>query len=126
MPIEPSDLRFAATAASLIVNSPLVFVSAVLPDGLEPLRRALLAARRQLRPTTTVRIPLGDGKLLAELHRSGEVLSQHAEGNEWVVTARLDPASLGRLRSSHANIVNGDGDPAPSDVAPSPDGQALP
>jgi GTP-binding protein HflX len=103
-----------------------VFVSAVLPDGLEPLRRALLAARRQLRPTTTVRIPLGDGKLLAELHRSGEVLSQHAEGNEWVVTARLDPASLGRLRSSHANIVNGDGDPAPSDVAPSPDGQALP
>jgi GTP-binding protein HflX len=103
-----------------------VFVSAVLPDGLEPLRRALLAARRQLRPTTTVRIPLGDGKLLAELHRSGEVLSQHAEGNEWVVTARLDPATLGRLRNSHASIANSDGEAEAGDIASAPDGQARP
>jgi 50S ribosomal subunit-associated GTPase HflX len=103
-----------------------VFVWAVLPEGLEPGRRALLPARRQLRPTTTLRIPLGDGKLLAELHRSGEVLSQQAEGNEWVVTARLDPATLGRLRNSRASIVNGDGDPAARDVAAAPDGQALP
>lgn len=103
-----------------------VFVSSVLPDGLEPLRRALLTARRQLRPTTTLRIPLGDGKLLAELHRSGEVVSQHAEGNEWVVTARLDPATLGRLRNSHASIVNGDQDSASSDFATAPDGQSLP
>ncbi|HEY9428223.1 MAG TPA: GTPase HflX [Gemmatimonadaceae bacterium] len=90
-----------------------VFVSAVLPDGLEPLRRALVTARRQLRPTTVLRLPLGDGKLLAELHRTGEVISQHAEGDEWVVTARLDPATLGRLRSSQVSIA-GDQEPPAS------------
>jgi GTP-binding protein HflX len=83
-----------------------VFVSAVAPDGLEPLRRALLTARRQLRPTTVLRVPLSDGKLLAELHRSGEVISQQAEGDEWVVTARLDPATLGRLRNGRASIMD--------------------
>jgi GTP-binding protein HflX len=102
-----------------------VFVSAVLPDGLEPLRRSLLTARRQLRPATVLRVPLGDGKLLAELHRSGEVISQQAEGNEWVVTARLDPATLGRLRGSQASIVGDESEPASPDAAAS-DGQALP
>ncbi len=103
-----------------------VFVSAVQPDGLEPLRRALLTARRQLRPTTTLRIPLGDGKLLAELHRSGEVISQEAEGNEWVVMARLDPATLGRLRNSEANIVNGTEGSARDDLSTDAGGQPLP
>ncbi|HEY9515943.1 MAG TPA: GTPase HflX, partial [Gemmatimonadaceae bacterium] len=84
-----------------------VFVSAVSADGLEPLRRALLVARRRLRPTTVLRLPLGDGKLLAELHRSGEVISQHSEGDDWIVTARLDEAMLGRMRNSHM-IVAGD------------------
>jgi len=91
-----------------------VFVSAVHPDGLEPLRRALLASRRRLRPTTTLRIPLGDGKLLAELHRTGEVISQRAEGNEWVVEARLDAATLGRLRGVREG--EGEGEGAPGDT----------
>jgi GTP-binding protein HflX len=103
-----------------------VFVSAVLPDGLEPLRRALVTARRQLRPTTVLRVPLGDGKLLAELHRNGEVISQHAEGNEWVVTARLDPATLGRLRNSQASISGDQATSASPDSTVNPDGQALP
>ena len=60
-----------------------------------------------------IRLPLGDGKLLAELHRTGEVISQHAEGDEWVVTARLDPATLGRLRSSQVSIA-GDQEPPAS------------
>jgi GTP-binding protein HflX len=44
-----------------------------------------------------VRLPLSDGKLLAELHRNGEVIEQRAEGDEWVVTARVDAATAGRL-----------------------------
>jgi GTP-binding protein HflX len=106
-----------------------VFVSAVLPDGVEPLRRALLTSRRQLRPATVLRVPLGDGKLLAELHRTGEVISQQAEGNEWVVTARLDPATLGRLRNSQVSVVEDQqGAPSPNGtVSPDgPDGQSLP
>lgn len=98
-----------------------VFVSAVAPDGLEPLRRALLAARRQLRPTTVLRLPLGDGRLLAELHRTGEVISQHSEGDEWVITARLDAATLGRLRNSQASIVDA---PPRSATSESSNGQA--
>ena len=100
-----------------------VFVSAVAPDGLEPLRRALLAARRELRPTTVLRLPLGDGRLLAELHRAGEVISQHSEGDEWVITARLDPATLGRLRNSQASIVEDQPLPLSSE---SSNGQSLP
>lgn len=103
-----------------------VFVSAVLPGGLEPLRRALVTARRQLRPTTVVRVPLGDGKLLAELHRSGEVISQHAEDDEWVVTARLDAATLGRLRNSQASIVGDETSSASADGGAASDSQALP
>jgi GTP-binding protein HflX len=102
-----------------------VFVSAAVPDGLEPLRRALLTARRELRPTTVLRVPLGDGKLLAELHRSGEVISQEAEGSEWVVTARLDPAVLGRLRSIQPGIV-ADAEAAASPQGAKQDGQSLP
>jgi GTP-binding protein HflX len=102
-----------------------VFVSATLPDGLEPLRRALVTARRELRPTTVLRVPLGDGKLLAELHRSGEVISQEAEGSEWVITARLDQAMLGRLRSIQPSIVaDAEASAAPQEAKP--DGQPLP
>jgi GTP-binding protein HflX len=103
-----------------------VFVSAVLPDGLEPLRRALATARHQLRPATVLRVPLGDGKLLAELHRNGEVISQRAEGNEWVVTARLDPATLGRLRNTQASVVDDQPSTPSSNGATTPDRQALP
>lgn len=108
----------------LLPNS--VFVSAVAADGLEPLRRSLLAARRQLRPTTVLRVPLGDGRLLAELHRTGEVISQRSEGDEWVVTARLDSATLGRLRNSEANIVEDQLLPVPTESvngSPSPGSQ---
>jgi GTP-binding protein HflX len=79
-----------------------VFVSAVVEDGLEPLRRALLAVVRKLKPVTELRIPASDGRLLAELHRTGEVLDQHHEGNEMIVRVRLDAATLGRVRAAGA------------------------
>jgi hypothetical protein len=45
-----------------------------------------------------VRVPLGDGKLLAELHRDAEVMSQNAVDGVVVVTARVEASLLGRLR----------------------------
>ena len=81
-----------------------VFVSATVDDGLEPLRRALLAAERQERPVSCVRLPLADGKLLAELHQHGEVIEQRAVGDEWVITARVDAATAGRLTRLGATV----------------------
>jgi GTP-binding protein HflX len=76
-----------------------VFVSAVTPDGLEPLKRALLSSARRRRPLTEIRLPLSDGKLLAEIHREAEVLEQKHEGDELVITARVDGPLAGRLRA---------------------------
>ena len=84
-----------------------VFVSATAEDGLEPLRRALLAAERKERPLSSIHVPLSDGKLLAELHRHGEVIEQRAVGDEWVITARLDAATAGRLARLGATITGG-------------------
>ena len=79
-----------------------VFVSAVVDDGLEPLRRALLAVVLKLKPVTELRIPASNGRLLAELHRAGEVLEQHHDGEEMIVRVRLDAAALGRARAAGA------------------------
>ena len=84
-----------------------VFVSAQAEDGLEPLRRSLLGAVRKLRPVAELRLPISDGRMMAEIHRSGEVLDQRSDGDEMVVRARLDPATLGRLRSQGVG-VNGE------------------
>ena len=81
-----------------------VFVSATTDEGLEPLRRALLAQARNRRPVTEIRLPLSDGKMLAEIHREAEVLDQRHEGDELVLTARLDEALAGRLRQGGAAI----------------------
>ena len=81
-----------------------VFVSAVTEEGLEPLRRSLLANARNRRPLTEIRLPLSDGKMLAEIHREAEVLEQRHEGNELVLIARLDEALAKKLRKVGAEI----------------------
>jgi GTP-binding protein HflX len=101
-----SLLALQDRARELLPNS--VFVSALAEDGLEPLRRALLATVRKLRPVMEVRLPLSDGRMLAELHRAGEVLEQRSDGHQMVVRARVDQATLGKLMRQGA-IVNGDG-----------------
>jgi GTP-binding protein HflX len=81
-----------------------VFVSTMSNDALEPLRRALLTQARNRRPLTEIRLPLSDGKLLAEIHRDAEVLEQRHEGEELVVTARIDETLAGRLRRAGAGL----------------------
>ena len=88
---------------NLLPNS--IFVSATAPDGLEPLRRALLAELRRQRPISEIRLPAASaGKLMAEIHRRGEVLEQRTEDEAIVLRARLDPATLGRLRQQGAVV----------------------
>ena len=81
-----------------------IFVSAVAEDGLEPLRRALLARLQQARPIVELRVPVEDGRLLAEVHRAAEVLDQRTEDGMMVVRARLDDVAAGRLRRAGAEV----------------------
>ena len=83
--------------------TPSVFVSAVSPGGLEPLRASLAAQVRSLRPVVEVRIPASDGRLLATLHREGEVVDQRTDGDELVVRARVSPALAGRLQARNGH-----------------------
>ncbi|MEP6493792.1 MAG: GTPase HflX [bacterium] len=84
-----------------------VFVSSVADGGLEPLRRALTSASRVRRPLAQVRMSPTDGKLLAEIHRDGEVVGQRMDGDWLLVDARLDEALAGRLRRAGAQVSNG-------------------
>jgi GTPase len=81
-----------------------IFVSAATEDGLEPLRRALLGALRMKRPIVEVEIPVTDGRLLAEIHRSGDVLEQSQRDGVIVLRARLDAPTAGRLRGKGALV----------------------
>jgi len=86
-----------------------VFVSTVADGGLEPLRRALLGAARARRPLAEIRMSPTDGKLLSEIHREAEVVDQQMDGDELVLTARLNDALAGRLRRAGATVSNGNG-----------------
>ncbi len=82
-----------------------LFVSALEPGGLESLRTMLRDAMRRQRPILEIRIPAGDGRLIAEVHREGEVLDQRTDDDVLVVRARLDERTIGRLRHAGARII---------------------
>jgi GTP-binding protein HflX len=90
---------------NLLPNS--VFVSAESESGLEPLRRALLVKTRALRPLAEIRLGAGEGRLLAEIHRLGEVVEQSTDGAVLVLKARIDDALAGRLRRAGARVDDG-------------------
>jgi hypothetical protein len=50
-----------------------------------------------------------DGRMLAEIHRTGEVIGQRMEGERLLVEARVDEVLAGRLRRSGAEVTNGKG-----------------
>jgi len=81
-----------------------VFVSALRPGGIEPLRDALRAELHRRRPIVQLRIPLTNGGLLAAVHRAGEVIDQRQDDHALVVRARLDDAAVGRLTRAGATL----------------------
>ncbi|HYL54098.1 MAG TPA: GTPase HflX [Gemmatimonadales bacterium] len=66
--------------------------------GVEGLRNVLRTSAQALRPIARVHVPLGDGKLLAALHRDAEVLTETQVDGVVQVTARVQAWLLGRLR----------------------------
>lgn len=81
-----------------------IFISAAEPAGLEPLRDLLRERHRQRRAEVELLLPMTDGRLIAEAHRVGEVLSTEADDDAGVlrIRGRFDAASLGRLERGGA------------------------
>jgi GTP-binding protein HflX len=73
-------------------------------EGVDGLRAVLRTSAQALRPLAHVRVPFSDGKLLAELHRDGEVIDQHQVDGVVVVTARVEAGLLGRLRREGISV----------------------
>ena len=86
-----------------------IFVSSVTEGGLEPLRRALASSIRARRPLTRILMSPADGRMLAEIHRDGQVIGQRMEGEHLLIEARVDEALAGRLRRAGAHVSNGKG-----------------
>jgi len=81
-----------------------IFVSTVADGGLEPLKRVLAGAIRMRRPLRNIFLSPSDGKLLAEIHREGQVLDQRMDGDRLLVEARVDDALAGRLIRAGAEV----------------------
>jgi len=64
-------------------------------DGL---RSVLRASAQALRPIARIRVPIGNGKLLATLHRDAEVMAEAQVDGVVEVTARVEAWLLGKLR----------------------------
>jgi GTP-binding protein HflX len=75
--------------------------------GVDALRTALRTSAQALRPVAQIRVPIGDGKLLAGLHRDAQVLEQVQTDGVVVVTARIEARLLGKLRRDGVEVVLG-------------------
>ncbi len=99
MDLLPSEQAEALEARMSELLPGSVFVSALKPGGLESLRATLLTLQQASRPVQEFRVPAADGRTLAELHRSGEVVEQTTEDDVIVVRARVSAELAGRLRA---------------------------
>ena len=99
---EPELAALQARVRPLLPNS--VFVTSMTEEGLEPLRRSLLASVRKNTELVEIRLPASDGKLLAEIYRDANVLNQRTHDGQLVISARLDEAQRARLKRAGATV----------------------
>ena len=76
---------------------PAVFLSALRPDTLEPVRALFKARIRAGLRHLSVRVGAHDGKTLAMLYREGEVLKQSQHGDVLELEIRISRSFAGRL-----------------------------
>ncbi len=84
-----------------------VLTSAVRAGGVDDLRRALRTSAQALRPIAQIRVPVGNGKLLAAIHRDAEVMEQIQQNGVVTVTARIEARLLGKLRHEGVEVILG-------------------
>ncbi len=94
-PAEATGLR--ERMSNLLPNS--VFVSAVASPGMTELREMLLSRIQRTRPVVHLRVPAANGKLLAEIHRQGDVIETISDPTtgDTLLSVRIDSALRGRL-----------------------------
>ena len=98
-----SDLD-AHAARQLVQNHPgSVAVSAVTGDGIDDLLAELATRLRSAASAVELLVPFDAGAVLAAVHREGQVLSSEPTSEGMRIIARLDEASLGRLRDVVVN-----------------------
>jgi GTPase len=73
--------------------------------GVEDLRVALRTSTQALRPVVQIRLPVGEGRLLAVLHRDAEVMAVAQVDGVVEVTARVEAWLLGKLRREGVEVV---------------------
>jgi GTPase len=73
--------------------------------GVEGLRSVLRTSAQALRPVARIHVPVGNGKLLAALHRDAEVMGQVQVDGVVEVTARVEARVLGQLRRQGVTVV---------------------
>jgi GTP-binding protein HflX len=88
------------------------------PPGVTVLRGVLRTSAQAMRPLARVRIPVSDGRLLAELHREAEVLRVEQTNGVFEVTARVEARLLGRLRRDGVSVDFGVGETGTDAVPP--------
>src|SRR5207302_8125565 len=76
-------------------------------SGVDGLRAVLRTSAQALRPVARIRVPVGDGKLLAALHRDSEVLGEAQVDGVVEVTARVQAWLLGKLRREGVSVQIG-------------------
>lgn len=97
-PVDAEDFRKRIEAS----DASAVCVSAMAPEGIEPLRRALRDAVLASRPEVELRVPSTDGRLLAQVYRETEVLDRRADDGVLVLRVRAERSAIGRLEASGA------------------------
>jgi 50S ribosomal subunit-associated GTPase HflX len=93
--------------AVLTSSIPHVPVGTPQSDGVEGLRSVLRTSAQALRPIARIRVPVGDGKLLAALHRESEVLGETQVDGVVEITARVQAWMLGKLRRDGLTVEIG-------------------
>ena len=94
-------------AVRLVAGEPgSVSVSAESGEGIDGLLEALGRCLRDVTHLVDLVVPFDRGDVLAMIHREGEVLEETADESGWIVRARLDEGSAGRLSEF---AVEGDG-----------------
>ena len=88
-----------------LYSGPAVYVSAVEPDGLEPLCAELHGRLRARRPPVRIEVSAGDGQSVAAVYREGEVMEREEAGTSIRILVRLPEATLGRLRQRGVRVI---------------------
>jgi len=74
-----------------------VACSATTGEGLEDLLEVVGSHLRRLTRTVDLLIPFDRGDILAQVHREGEVVDETSGSQGWLIRARFEEASVGRL-----------------------------